>query len=139
MTTMGRPNKGVGHVDGLEGEDLQKERLKTILETITGERTVQDACETLGIGRARFAELRSIALQGACDSLAPGRPGRPRTRDPERDAELAALRAERDRLRQEVDNVWIRAELALAMPEVMSASQKGGFARKRPGFGRGRR
>lgn len=139
MTTMGRPNKGVGHVDGLEGEDLQKERLRTILQTITGERTVQDACETLGIGRARFAELRSIALQSACDSLAPGKPGRPRTRDPERDAELAALRSERDRLRLEVENVWIRAELALAMPEVMSASQKGGSAPKRRGSGKRQR
>jgi hypothetical protein len=139
MTTMGRPNKGVGHVDKLDGDEYQKERLKTILETITGERSVQEACEALGIGRARFSELRSIALQSACDGLAPGKPGRPRTRDPERDAELEALRSERDRLRRERDTVWIRAELALAMPELLKAAEKGGAAPDRIVWRRRRR
>ena len=132
--TIGRPNKGVGHVEGLHGGEHEKVRLRLILETISGERSVQDACEQMGIKRARFAELRASTLQAACDELAPRRPGRPRKRDPARDAELERLRRERDQLRDEVATAQLRAELALTLPphllERPRAPQKGGGGRR---------
>ena len=40
--TNGRPNKGLGHVDGLDADAAQKERLRVILATLSGELTVND-------------------------------------------------------------------------------------------------
>lgn len=128
--TMGRPNKALGHVDGLDAGDLEKTRLRAILATITGELSVQDACMQLGIRRARFAELRQKALQAACSSLAPRPPGRPRRRDVEEDQRITALAAENTRLDRELRAAGIRTELALAMPEIIDAYRKGGAAPK---------
>lgn len=128
--TNGRPNKGLGHVDGLDADATQKERLRVILATISGELSVQDACAELGIGRARFSELRRLALQGACDSLRPGSPGRPRTRDVERDEELDALRAECKQLESEASAAQLKAELALSMPRILAEYEKRGAAAK---------
>ena len=129
--TIGRPNKGLGHVESLDADDVQKDRLRTILATISGEMSVNDACAHLGISRARFAELRNIALQSACDGLVPGRPGRPRKHDPERDAEIDELEAEIARLDQESQNAWIKAGLALAMPGIIAEYEKRGAAARR--------
>jgi hypothetical protein len=129
--TMGRPNKGLGHVDGLDGTDAEKERLRAILATISGELSVQDACAQLGIGPARFGELRQLALQGACDSLAPGRPGRPPRRDAERDRQLSQLEEEKSQLRRELRMAWAKSDLALAMPEIIAEYQKKGATPRR--------
>ena len=91
---MGRPNKGVEHVDKVDASRHQKERLKAILRTMFGEVPVQDACAQLGIGRARFQMLRDDCLQAAADALTPGRPGRPPLRDAEHQAEVDELGAE---------------------------------------------
>ena len=120
-----------GNVDGLDGGEAEKERLRTILATITGEMSVTEACEHLGLGRARFAELRHAALQAACDGLVPGDPGRPRTKDPERDEEISELRSEIDRLESERNNAVLRAELARALPHLFSEMEKGGSRLKR--------
>ena len=55
-----------------------KHRLEVILETLTGEVTIADACEELGIGESRFHELRKTALEGALETMRPGYAGRPR-------------------------------------------------------------
>ena len=73
----GRPNKGVEHVNALAGGKEEKERLRTILATFTGEMTVEEASKFLGISETRFADLRSKALQGALGGLAPRPVGRP--------------------------------------------------------------
>lgn len=90
---MGRPNKGIDHLDNCDCSELSKERGKLILRTISGELSVQEACEQMGVQRARFGELRMLALQGYGDALEPGRPGRPRKLDVERDAREAELLA----------------------------------------------
>lgn len=128
--TMGRPNKGIGHVDNLEVGPAEKARLRAILATISGELSVSEACEMLGIGRARFAELRAVALQGAAEALAPGRPGRPRQRDVEHDELVAELAAENERLGREAHSAWVRAEVALAMPDILAEYEKRGAAAK---------
>jgi len=127
----GRPNKALGHVDGLDAGDLEKARLKAILATITGELSVQDACAQLGIRRARFAELRQKALQGACESLTPGRPGRPPRHDAEVDPRVGQLEAEVFDLGRELRTAAIQTELALAMPGIIEDYRKRGAAAKR--------
>ena len=66
---MGRPNKGVHHIDGCDGSELSKQRTKLILETITGERSVQSACDELGIQRE--APLAPLVL-GASTTIEAG-------------------------------------------------------------------
>lgn len=117
--TMGRPNKGVSHVDGLDAAASEKKRLRAILETITGDLSVDDACARLGIHRAQFQELRQRALQGAVTALQPGQPGRPRKRPDARAEELERLRAEKAELEQELEVTRVRLEIAMVMPEVL--------------------
>ncbi len=77
--TIGRPNKGVEHVNSLAGEAREKQRLQAILATFTGELSVAEASRHLGISETRFAKLRTRALQGALAGLAPLPVGRPPT------------------------------------------------------------
>ena len=39
----GRPGKGEGHVDGLEGAGGEQARMQCILATVSGEMTVKEA------------------------------------------------------------------------------------------------
>ena len=71
-----------------------------------------------------------MALQGACDSLRPGSPGRPRTRDVERDEQLDVLRAECKQLKSEANAALLKAELALSMPQILAEYEKRGAAAK---------
>ena len=73
---MARPNKGVNHVDEIQGSKESKRRAKLILKTITGEMSVREACEQLGVGPTQFANLRTQALEGLVDSLGPKPAGR---------------------------------------------------------------
>lgn len=92
MTRPGRPNLGAHHIDGLSGSASSKERVRVILETVIGKVTVKEGCEILGVSPARFAELRTEALQAAILGLEPKPVGRPRRRPSEADAEIAALK-----------------------------------------------
>src|SRR5690606_30376832 len=99
--------------DRLDGGAGAKQRLQTILWTVTGELDVAGACESMGIGETRFADLRRRALQAALESLEPGIPGRPRKEEPVSREELVALRRERDRLQIELYAQRVRSEIAL--------------------------
>ncbi len=114
---MGRPNKGIGHVDNCEGAKMAKQRLKLILQTIEGEISVQDACEKLGIQRPRFAELRAQALQAAVEALEPGRPGRPRKHDVEQQQRETELAREVESLQQRLHVAEVRASVAQILPD----------------------
>jgi hypothetical protein len=109
---MGRPNKGIDHIDNCDGSRLSKRRIKLILQTISGELSVQDACEKLGIQRARFAELRAKALQATVDAIEPGRPGRPQKRDAEQEQHEAELQAQIAALRRQLEVAETRALLS---------------------------
>jgi hypothetical protein len=131
---MGRPTKGVGHVEGTEGSAEAKRRARIVLETIAGERTVEDACAELSISPARFATLRDLALQGTVAALEPKARGRPARPGP--DPEMEALRAENRELRRDVEVARIREEIAIAMPHVLrppKGREKGGDAPKEGG------
>lgn len=111
---MARPNKGVNHVDEIQGTKESKRRAKLILKTITGEMSVREACEELGVGPTQFANLRTQALEGLVDSLGPKPAGRrPRaqvasSREVELAQRLADLERENQLLRVQVEVASLR-------------------------------
>ena len=129
---MGRPNKGVGHVDNCVGSEQSKQRMQVILRTLGSELSVDAGCEILGIQRPQFARLRLRGLQGAVDALEPGRPGRKPQHaaavDPrvaELESEVAELKSENAELRRELRLERVRADVALLLPG-RHGDQKGG-------------
>jgi hypothetical protein len=114
----GRPPSGPKLVNGLDGSEAAKRRLRVILETLTGQRKIDDACAELGIGKSAFNELRSRVLQGALADLEPKPRGRPKREEPVSPADLAALKAEREDLLQELEISYLREEVMLTFPEL---------------------
>ena len=110
---MARPNKGLGHVDGLQGDQESKWRLQVILATLTGEMLVEEAYEELDIGPTQLATLRRRALQGALDALVPRALGRPRQEVTVPADEVAALRARNAELEHQLAAMRARVELAI--------------------------
>ena len=133
----GRPPKGPGLVDGLPGSAVAKRRLRLILETIAGDRSVGEACAVLGIGEAAFHKLRSRFLQESVDLLEPRPAGRPASSPPAGAQSQTDLEAEIRQLHLDLQAARVRAELALAMPQVLQpgprASKKGSRRRRSRG------
>jgi transposase-like protein len=127
---MSRPNKGVAHVDAVEGPHEAKERLKAVLETIAGARTVEEACVDLGVSPARFDQLRAAALSGAVEALSPRPPGRPPTPPP--DPSVLELRERVQELERENQRLRVREEVALRAPGLLEPREKKGPASERP-------
>ena len=119
MAAAGRPPKKLGHIDGLEGPASDKQRLRVILETITGEKAVLHACEELAVSEARLHELRRQVLQGALDGLAPGRPGRPRNAQLAVPGRVRELERQLQELELELKLSQAREEIAMTMPHVL--------------------
>ena len=65
----GRPPERTKLVEKAEGSEEAKRRLRLILETLSGERTVQSACDELEICQAMFYKLRTRFLQESVESL----------------------------------------------------------------------
>jgi transposase-like protein len=120
----GRHPAGPEFVDQLAGEAIAKERLRIVLETISGQRRVIDACAHLGISEQRFDELRLEALQAAVAALEPKPPGRkPRSTAPD-EAEVTQLRARVAALEAELQVAAVRAEVAAILPHTAAATEK---------------
>ena len=114
--SIGRPPQGPKLVRSLEGSPEQLRRLEAILETVSGERTIGEVCEDLGISEAQFHRLRKRALSGALEALEPRPPGRkPQEVDP-REQEIAQLQAAIARLEVERDAAELREQLARLDP-----------------------
>src|SRR5215472_14570318 len=88
----GRPADGIGHVDRLDGPEELKQRLKVLLSTLDGNKSVAEACAELGVSESRLHELRKEALEGALRALQPRPSGRPAKQEPAtpRERELEA-------------------------------------------------
>ena len=114
----GRPASGPQLVETMEGTETAKTRLRVILETVSGQRTIAEACAELGIGKTAFHELRTRVLRGALADLEPKLPGRPRREEPASAEDLAALKAEQQRLLEELEIAYLREEVMLTMPEL---------------------
>jgi len=128
---MARPTDGLKHVDRLHGPAEQKLRLRLVLETLQGRRTVEEASEVLGIKPARFHELRGQVLVGGLAALAPRKAGRPKR--PSEPSKVRQLAEENLELKEELWAMQIREELALTMPHVLKrrAGKKIGPLRKK--------
>ncbi len=119
----GRPSEGIGHVDRLEGSEEEKRRLRIVLETLSGERSVREACEALSVSESRFHEMRHEALQAALDGLVPGRAGRPAKMDEASTSRVAELEREVAELKIELQAALVRTEIALTMPHVLRGAE----------------
>jgi|OpeIllAssembly_1097287.scaffolds.fasta_scaffold471655_1 hypothetical protein len=111
----GRPPKGAELLDRLDGSEEAKQRLKLVLETMQGKRSVVEATQILGISETRFHVIREKALSGAMSSLEPGLRGRPSAHGdlpPERVAEIEALRLENEQLKEALAREKARADVA---------------------------
>jgi transposase-like protein len=103
-----------------------------ILATLTGETTVAQACAALGVGEARFHQLRQRALEGALAGLAARSVGRPRKASPSPPGKLEALEHENEQLRLQLQTAEIREEIALVMPHLLRSGKKTGqWSRRR--------
>jgi len=131
MATAGRPPKKLDHVEGLQGTEEEKRRLRVALETLTGDLTVREACRQLGVSEARFHELRREALQGALDRLAPGQAGRPRRLEPASERRIRELETLVRELEMDLRTEEVRAEIALVMPETLRRKKNGVRAKAR--------
>jgi len=107
----GRPPVGPALVDRLDLPEEAKRRLRAILETVAGEKTIAEAAAELGIGESHFHEIRQRALSGAGESLLPRPTGRPPKAVPEQAAETEELRARVAELERDLDLAQLRAEL----------------------------
>jgi hypothetical protein len=134
---MARPPDGLKHVDRLPGTESSKRRLRVILETLIDRRSIESACEELGIGAARLHQLRHQLLVGALDGITARPAGRPRKQAPVEPGRMEALERENARLRLELHTAEIREEIAVLMPHLVRREKKRavrprGKKRKRP-------
>src|SRR5262245_42888356 len=118
----GRHAAGPEFVDKLTGDATAKQRLRIVLETISGQRRVTEACAELGISEQRFDELRASALQAAVTALEPKPLGR--KPQPPEDEELTRLRARVTDLEAQVKVSAVRAEVAAILPHTSAATEK---------------
>lgn len=128
----GRYPSGPEYVEQLEGSAQAKQRLRVVLETMTGKYRVQEACQLLDICEQRFHQLRAELLQAALEQLEAKPAGRPRSQPVPVEAE-----AVRDRLADmelELRVAQVREEIALALPHVAvrPAGEQAGAQKKRP-------
>lgn len=118
MARRGRKPTGANLVEGLDGSDRAKLRLKAILETLSGQRTIPDACEELGIQETMFHRVRSEVLQTALDRLEPRPLGRPSRQPSLQDGRISDLEEANRQLRVELKATEIRRELAEKLPRL---------------------
>jgi hypothetical protein len=134
MKCKGCKPKGITLFEHLDGSLQAKERLKVILATavsVTDRMTIGQACQRLGIKKARFHRLRMEVLEAslACTEPRPaGRPSRQATPDAIR---CKALERQVAELQAELKIAAIREEIAQVMPNRFRADSS---LKKRPRF-----
>lgn len=94
---MARPSRGLDHVERVEASEETRRRLRILLETISGQTSVEEAARRLKLSPSRVHALREQMLQGAAHALEPAPRGRPRA-GPAEDPETAALQRAVDQL-----------------------------------------
>jgi transposase-like protein len=113
--------------------------LKVILETLSGRRTIPEACETLGIQESMFHKMRCQVLQTAVGLLEPRPRGRPSQAPSPAEQRLAELEQENQRLQAELQVAEVRRELAERLPAVGKSAAGPGKKTTRGGPRSGKR
>lgn len=99
-------------VDGLEGSAQSRQRLRVLLEVLSGKCRIVEACERLGLSEPRLAQLRLRALRGALEALEPKQGGRPRRSAEATPEQVQALQARVAELELALRLAQARAEVA---------------------------
>lgn len=128
----GRPGKGTGHVEKLDGSAQAKRRLRIILETLSAQKTVQQACDELGVTERHFHRLREDALKGAIDKLEPSPSGRPHKEKLIEPSRVEELEREIQDLKIDLRAAQVREEIALVMPNLVKQRKETKKKRQRP-------
>jgi len=129
MSRAGRKPTGPALVERLEGSERAKERLETILETISGRLTIEQACRRLGIHATRFHALRDEALEASLERLEPKAAGRPPHVETEEMRRCAELEDQVDRLQVELQLAETRGQIVQILSsaaEVESSDESSG-------------
>jgi hypothetical protein len=118
MSHAGRKPMGPALVQHLEGSERAKQRLEVILETITGELTIDQACQSLGIKPAMLYRLRTEVLEAGLASLEPRPLGRPRHVPTAEELRCEEFRGQVAELKSELKIAVARKEIASVMPHL---------------------
>ncbi len=118
MARRGRKPTGTNLVEHLDGSPRAKARLKAILETLSGQRSIPEVCEELGIHESMFHRVRAEVLQTALNRLEPRPLGRPSPQPSPGDQRVAELEQENLHLQSELRAAEIRRELAETLPRL---------------------
>ena len=111
MSRVGRKPQGWKLIERLSGNEDCKARLKGFLQTMTGQCTVPEVCQELGIEQSRFFALRNDWLREALGLLEPKPVGRPRKAEPE-ESQVAQLKQQVHQLQQQLMAAELRVQLA---------------------------
>lgn len=128
--TRGRKPQGPKSVENLSASEKAKKRLRVILETFTGTKTVKEASEELGITETAFFKLRTQWLDEAVQILEPKARGRPARKKSAEELKIEALEQELDDLKVRLYAARVREELALTMPHVLRPQQLDALGKK---------
>jgi hypothetical protein len=135
----GRHPSGPQAVEHLPGSEPARQRLRAVLETIGDQRRVQEVCAELGIGAARFRQLRQEALLAALAALEPQPAGRPAHVVSPADAARQALEARIAELEARLRAAQAQTEIALIVPQAHAPEPAAKKAPRRPRSSRNRR
>ena len=125
MSRAGRKPMGPALVQHLEGSERAKQRLEVILETITGELTIDQACEFLGIKPAMLYRLRTEVLEAGLARLEPRPLGRPRQVPSAEQLRCEELQGQVAELQSELKISAVREEVARVMPHLAEQDSPG--------------
>jgi hypothetical protein len=111
-------------LETVSGSEVAKSRVTLMLETMAGKKTVNEACQELGIGEARFHEMRKELLEGLVGLAEPKPIGRPRQETAPSSEYVAKLENENWEMKRRFNVELVRMQLAAVIPEVLLQYQK---------------
>ena len=104
----------------LDGSEVAKRRLEGILATITGELSIPEACQQLGISEARLYQLRTAVLEAGLSCLEPRPAGRPARVEEPGAVRIAELQEQLEEAQWEQQAAEVRAVIAETMPHLQT-------------------
>lgn len=129
MARAGRKPSGTKLLDKFTASARAQARMRAILQTLSGQQTIPEACAELGIGEAMFHRVRDQALEAGLEALEAKPMGRPRTASTVQPSEVAALEQEKKDWKIALHTAEVRAEIAQSMPHLLG--RKGRSEKKR--------